>query len=111
MIVKSSNREWRAWVGMLPIFAFLIIAFDPSSSVVARTSGTVVSEYPMGRFSNGRVLLRVVLPSGALVIASAPADNHYPYAPGSPVIVTTFATLLTHRKHYEALAGVTSNAR
>jgi hypothetical protein len=111
MMVSTSNRQWLAWAALVPVFAFLIIAFDPSSSVVARTRGTVVVDYPKGRFSNGRVTLGVLLPSGAVILASAPADGHYPYAVGASVTVTTYETLISHRKHYEAITSVATNGR
>lgn len=105
MSITAPNRQGCVWVLVAPLLALLVMGFDPASRVVSRQDGTVIDGYPMrSRFRNGYVTLRVLLPSGLIVFASAPADSHYPYAPGTEVTVTTFETLLFHRQLHEAVA-------
>ena len=98
---KSYKLTW-VWFALLLPIVVCVIAFDPPSTLLGHSAGTVVVGFRKSRFGTGQATVNVRLSDGNLVVASAQADRHYPFQPGDLVVVTTYETLLFHRRQYQA---------
>jgi hypothetical protein len=110
--MKSPGASWTsavfATIGIGCLLMLLAFFFDQPAHLVSRYPGVIVDTYTPGKWRTGTEMVQVRLETGALVVASIPVLDGFPYSDGTAVTVTAWDSLVFGKRSYAARVLATS---